>query len=311
MHRFARRNACCALLRHTCVDLPLAIVLLLAAALSTAREAPYTLYAAGDIAQCNKAGPAYSGAEETAKVVEFGLAASPRSAVILLGDVVYPHGTDRDFANCYHPTWGRFKDRTWPSPGNHEYATPGASGYYKYFGKAAANGYYSVKLGAWQVISLDSNLKGAAHEAQLAWLERELAASGARCTLAYWHHPLYSSGWHGNIPHMRRAWDLLYRAGAELVLAAHDHTYERFAPQDAHGRLDRKRGVRQFVVGTGGAQLTPLVAPVANTEVRDNSRTGVLKLVLAEDGYSWEFMEAVYDGFPNGAAPDRGAAQCH
>lgn len=289
----------------------LALSLYVAASSASAQPATYTLYAAGDIAQCNRAGPKWSGAEETAKVVEAGLAATPDAAVILLGDVVYPHGTDRDFATCYHPTWGRFKDRTHPSPGNHEYATPGASGYYKYFGKAAGNGYYSLQLGSWHVLSLDSNLKGAAHEAQLAWLERELAASRARCTLAYWHHPLYSSGWHGNIAHMRRAWELLHKAGAELVLAAHDHTYERFAPQDAFGRLDRERGIRQFVVGTGGAQLTPFVAPVANTEVRDNSRTGVLKLVLAEGGYTWQFMEAVYDGFPNGGDPDRGAAQCH
>lgn len=296
------------------MSLPFSLSLLLVCALAAApcrAEAPYTVYAAGDIARCGKAAPRWSGAEETAKVVEFGLAANPRSAVLLLGDNVYERGTAAEFARCYAPTWGRFKDRTWPSPGNHEYATPGAAGYYGYFGKAAGKGYYSVRLGAWHVISLDSNLKGAAHAAQMAWLKQDLAANGKRCTLAYWHHPLYSSGGHGRVPMMRDAWELLYQAGAEIVLSGHDHNYERFAPQDAHGKRDDARGMRQFVVGTGGAYLTPILLPMPHSEVRDNDRTGVLKLVLGESDYQWEFVEAAYQGFPNGAAPDRGAGQCH
>ncbi len=272
---------------------------------------PYTVYAAGDIAYCDKKPALLSDAQDTAKVVEAGLAATPHAAVLLLGDNVYQKGTEREFRDCYGPTWGRFKARTWPAPGNHEYYTPGATGYFKYFGNAAGRGYYSLKLGAWHVLSLDSNLSGAAQAAQLEWIKQELAAGGARCTLAYWHHPLYSSGWHGSKSAMRPAWELLHKAGAELVLSGHDHTYERFAPQDAQGRLDRQRGIRQFVVGTGGAYYTPFKMPIENSEMRDNSRFGVLKLVLHDASYEWEFLEASYDGFPNGQAPDRGAGKCH
>jgi hypothetical protein len=289
-----------------------------AAALAGAGEArqagpgkTYTVYAAGDIAWCEKKPAMLSDANDTARLVEMGLAATPDAAVLLLGDNVYQRGTEREFRECYHPTWGRFKSRTHPSPGNHEYATPGARGYFQYFGAAAGRGYYSVELGAWHVVSLDSNLKGAAQLAQLEWLRQDLAASGARCTLAYWHHPLYSSGWHGSVATMGPAWELLYRAGAELVLSGHDHTYERFAPQDADGKLDQARGMRQFVVGTGGAYYTPFKFPLKNSEMRDNSRFGVLKLVLRDDNYAWEFLEASYDGFPNGQPPDRGAGKCH
>lgn len=282
-----------------------------AAAAPAPPSAPYTVYAAGDIAHCARTPAKWSGAEETAKLVAFGLAATPDAAVLTLGDNVYQRATAAAYRDCYHPTWGRFKERTWPSPGNHEYATPGASGYFGYFGKAAGPGYYTFRLGAWRLFSLDSNLKGAAHAAQMAWLKKELAGAGERCMLAYWHHPLYSSGGHGRVPMMRDAWELLYQAGAEIVLSGHDHNYERFAPQDAHDRLDTARGMRQFVVGTGGAFLTPILWPMEHSEVRDNTRTGVLKLVLHAERYEWEFMEAAYEGFPNGAAADRGAGQCH
>lgn len=270
-----------------------------------------TLFAAGDIAYCAHPDPKWSGAAATAAVVEAGLASDPHAAVLVLGDNTYPRGAAREFAACYHPTWGRFKDRTYPAPGNREYRTPGARGYFDYFGKAAGRGYYRISLGSWQVYSLDSNLASGPAAAQLAWLEQELAAHPSHCTLAYWHHPLYSSGGHGSIPQMRTAWDLLYRAGAEIVLSGHDHDYERFAPQDGAGRRDKAGGIRQFVVGTGGAFPTPFLWPLPNSEVRDNSRTGVLKLVLKEGGYSWEFLEAVYEGFPNGRAPDRGEDSCH
>ena len=272
---------------------------------------PYIVYAAGDIADCTRAPPAWSGAADTARLVEAELALHARAAVLTLGDNVYQRGSVRAYADCYGPTWGRFKARTYPAPGNHEYATPNAAGYFGYFGSVAAHGYYSVKLGAWRVISLDSNLKGAAHKAQMAWLEQELAGNGERCTLAYWHHPLYSSGGHGDVGNMRDAWQLLYRAGAELVLSGHDHNYERFAPQDADGRHDAGRGIRQFVVGTGGAFLTPFRWPWKNSEMRDNNRTGVLKLVLRDASYEWEFLEAAYNGFPYGQNADRGAGRCH
>lgn len=278
---------------------------------NAAAEAPYTVYAAGDIAYCDKTSAALSGAFESARVVEAALAGAPRAAVLILGDNVYQRGTAREYADCYGPTWGRFKERTYPTPGNREYATPGASGYFAYFGSAAGRGYYSVRLGAWRLFSLDSNLTGPAQAAQLAWLEQELARSGERCTLATWHHPLYSSGGHGSMAVMRPAWQLLHRAGAEIVLSGHDHNYERFAPQDADGALDQERGMVQFVVGTGGAFPTPFLWPLKNSKMRDNSRIGVLKLVLADDGYEWEFLEAAYDGFPYGQQADRGKGQCH
>lgn len=290
----------------------LAIGLALAGTARADGAASYTVFAAGDIAHCEWTKPLYSGAEATARVVEAGLAASGDAAVLLLGDNVYQHGTAAEFQRCYDPTWGRFKARTYPAPGNREYVTPGASAYFAYFGAVAANGYYSVRLGAWRVFSLDSNLTGEAGAAQLAWLRQELAGSSERCTLAYWHHPLYSSGGHGSLPTMKAAWELLYQAGADVVLAGHDHHYERFAPQDANGKLDRARGLRQFIVGTGGSYRTPLfLRSHPNSELRENSRTGVLKLVLREGAYDWQFLEASYDGFPNGPDPDQGSGSCH
>ena len=282
-----------------------------AATAAAATAAVWTVYAAGDIADCRSKRPEVTPAAATAELVARELAANPRASVLLLGDNVYQRGSAAAYRDCYDPTWGRFKERTHPAPGNHEYATPGASGYFDYFGAAAGPGYFALKLGAWRVISLDSNLDGEAMQTQLAWLTRELAGHRSHCTLAYWHHPLYSSGGHPPNGHMRAAWQLLQRAGAELVLSGHDHDYERFAPQDADGEADRARGMRQFVVGTGGAYATPFLWPRANSEVRDANRSGVLKLVLGERGYTWEFLEATYDGFPNGQPPDRGSGTCH
>jgi 3',5'-cyclic AMP phosphodiesterase CpdA len=270
-----------------------------------------TVYAAGDIARCAGRDPAYSGAADTAGTVAAGLAQDPEAVVLALGDLTYPRGARKEFTDCYAPTWGRFKDRTWPAPGNHEYYTPGARPYFDWWGARAGRGYYSFELGSWHVISLDSNLAPAQHAAQLDWLRADLAAHPARCTLAYWHHPLYSSGGHGSIPKMRDAWQLLYAAGAELVLSGHDHDYERFAPQDADGRLDPTHGIRQFVVGTGGAYPTPFLFTVAHSEVRDSNRTGVLRLRLYTGGYGWEFVESTRLASFSIAAPDRGSAACH
>jgi 3',5'-cyclic AMP phosphodiesterase CpdA len=177
-------------------------------------------------------------------------------------------------------------------------------------------------LQGWRIYSLDSNLAGEAQARQLAWLKEELAkdeeqarGAGAKdgvapCTLAFWHHPLYSSGGHGSVPVMRDAWALLRAAGAELVLSGHDHDYERFAAQDEAGRLD-PRGLRQFVVGTGGAYPTPFLIPLAHSETRDASRNGVLRLRLYAGGYDWEFLEATPPQLPNASPPDRGSAACH
>ncbi|MCD2514998.1 metallophosphoesterase [Massilia sp. G4R7] len=287
-----------------------ALLLLAAAPLLGAAEV-YTVYAAGDIARCKHPDPRWSGAAATAALVEPLLRADPRAAVLSLGDHTYPVGAASEFANCYAPTWGRFRDRTWPTPGNHEYATPGAKPYFAYFGERAGRGYYSLRLGGWHLISLDSNLKGAAHAAQIAWLRDELKKDPAKCTLAFWHHPLYSSGGHPPPGRMRDAFQLLHAAGAELVLSGHDHDYERFAPQDADGRLDAARGVRQFVVGTGGAYATPFVFFQPNSEAREANLDGVLELRLLADAYAWRFLPAEPGRVPAGSAPDHGRRACH
>jgi 3',5'-cyclic AMP phosphodiesterase CpdA len=268
-----------------------------------------TIYAAGDIARCAHPDPRFSGAADTAAIVAAALGEDPGAVVLTLGDHTYPRGRAGEFAHCYAPTWGRFKDRTWPTPGNHEYYTPGAVPYFAYFGARAGNGHYSFDLGGWHLVSLDSNLAAPQHAAQLEWLRQDLAHHPARCTLAYWHHPLYSSGGHGSIPKMRDVWEVLWRAGAEIVLSGHDHDYERFAPQDADARPDAQRGIREFVVGTGGAYPTPFLRTAANSEVRDASQFGVLRLRLLDGGYEWEFMPA--GELPAGAVPDRGRGSCH
>lgn len=305
--------------------LPLAVTTLLVASLSgclsdrPAREEAekqvmlsdkgVSVYAAGDIADCKQYRPEDSGAARTAALVSAGLKADKEAAVLTLGDHTYPVGLLEEFTGCYDATWGKFKDRTHPSPGNHEYYTPQAVGYYRYFGAAAGPqqlGYYSFKLGSWHVVSLNSYLNAEEHRKQLDWLRQELAANPSSCTLAYWHHPLYSSGGHGSSKRMQEAWRILHAAGAELVLAAHDHGYERFAPQDADGRRDDRQGLRQFVVGTGGAQLTPFRFRKLHSQVSDNTTLGVLKLSLKEKGYEWEFLPVEKDGFS-----DRGTALCH
>ncbi|MFL5760314.1 MAG: metallophosphoesterase family protein, partial [Thermomicrobiales bacterium] len=204
------------------------------------------LLAAGDIASCSS-----SGDEATANLLD-GL----KGTVATLGDNVYENGSVTDFANCYDPTWGRAKARTKPAPGNHDYNTPGAAGYFAYFGTAAGSpttGYYSYDLGTWHVIVLNSNISMANGSAQENWLTSDLNAHPADCTLAYWHHPRYSSGAeHGSDPMSQAMWQDLYDAGAEIVLSGHDHDYERFAPMDASGAADQANGIREFVVGTGG-----------------------------------------------------------
>ncbi len=285
--------------------------LALLAAAGPALGAAYTVYAAGDIARCKHPDPRWSGAAATATLVEGLLRADPQSAVLSLGDHTYPRGAAAEFARCYGPTWGRFRERTWPTPGNHEYQTPGARPYFAYFGERAGKGYYSLRLGSWLVISLDSNLAGAAHAAQIRWLRAELARQSATCTLAFWHHPLYSSGGHLGPGRMRDAFALLHAAGAELVLSGHDHDYERFAPQDADGQLDPARGLRQFVVGTGGAYATPFLQLTAHSEVREASYDGVLALRLLDGSYEWRFLPADPGRVPAGATLDHGRATCH
>lgn len=268
-----------------------------------------TIYAAGDIADCKNLPPAASGAAKTASLIEVGLARDKNAVVLTLGDSTYPLGLPIEFENCYRPTWGRFKQRTHPAPGNHDYYTPEAIGYYGYFGEAAGpnrRGYYSFDLGGWHLISLNSYLKPEQHKEQLAWLKADLERNKARCTLAYWHHPMFSSGGHGSDSRMEEAWKMLVAADADLVLASHDHDYERFAPKDANGNRNEARGIRQFVVGTGGAKLSWFGLHRSDSEARDNSTHGVLKLTLKQRGYEWEFLPVTEGGYT-----DRGAALCH
>lgn len=268
-----------------------------------------TIYAAGDIADCRRSKPEQSGAGKTASLIAPALEKDPSAAVLSLGDHTYPSGLPAEFTECYEPTWGRFKARTYPAPGNHEYYTPAAIGYYTYFGNIAGparRGYFSFELGVWHVVSLNSNLRSEDHQKQLDWLKADLARHPAHCTLAYWHHPRFSSGGHGNNEFMQDVWQALYAANVDVVLVSHDHDYERFAPQDSEGRRDSARGIREFVVGTGGAHLTPLGFRKSNSEISDNTTHGVLRMVLKDSGYEWSFLPVAGDGFT-----DRGAALCH
>ncbi|EGF33215.1 Alkaline phosphatase [Oxalobacteraceae bacterium IMCC9480] len=261
-----------------------------------------TVFAAGDIADCRQSSAAGTMAARTAGLIAAGLAEDASAVVLTLGDNVYQSGTPAEHADCYAPTWGRFKQRTLPSPGNHEYYSKDAAGYYDYFGSLAGpdrRGYYSTGLGGWHVMSLNSNLKGAAQQAQLDWLKADLAAHPSTCSLAFWHHPVQSSGGHGSDERMRAAWQLLADAGTDLILSAHDHDYERFAPQGPDDAM------RQFVVGTGGAELSPFRFFVAGSETANNDTFGVLRLVLKATGYEWEFMPA-----GGGTYRDSGSARC-
>ena len=225
---------------------------------------------AGDIASCSRTQD-----EETAKLLD-----NIPGTVFTLGDNAYPDGTLAQFNNCYQPTWGRHKSRTRPVPGNHDYHVSGATGYFDYFGSATGDrskGYYSYNLGAWHIIALNSEITRGAGSAQEQWLRADLAANPKVCTLAYWHKPLFSSGHHGNNRHMQDIWRTLSEFNVDVVVAGHDHMYERFAPQDADGRLDPVRGIRQFIVGTGGAPVYQVRRLQPNSEARGHE-WGVLVL---------------------------------
>jgi hypothetical protein len=242
------------------------------------------------------------------------LVSRPFDAVFDLGDEQYVSGQLSAYELYYGPTWGRVKAITYPVPGNHDYETVGASGYYAYFGSAAGDpskGYYSFDIGSWHVIALNSNCSmiggcqpGSAEE---TWLRRDLASDRARCTLAYWHHPRFSSGIvHGSQAAVRPLWRALDDYRADVVLSGHEHNYERFAPQTAEGRVDPGSGIREFVVGTGGASHYPLGPPIPNSEVRNDTTFGVLQLTLHPAGYEWRFLPE-----EGGAFTDSGTASCH
>ncbi len=278
---------------------------------TTARKAPstFTLVGAGDIAGCGD----LSGAEATAKLID-GIP----GAVFAAGDLAYTSGTFQEFEDCYQPTWGRFKQRTKPAPGNHEYNGSDAVGYFLYWGRQAgdpAKGYYSYDLGAWHIVVLNTNcnvkvLGGCAEGSpEETWLRKDLAAHPNACILAYGHHALFSSGLfssHARHEELRPFWQDLYAAHADLILAGHEHSYERFAPQDPEGRADTEHGIRQITVGTGGKSHTFLSFAQPNSEVRNMDTFGVLKLTLAPGNYKWEFIPEAGKTFR-----DSGQGTCH
>jgi hypothetical protein len=268
-----------------------------------------TIYAAGDIADCRKFAPADTPAAETAAIISKGLRRDKNAVVLTVGDHTYPVGLLSEFNDCYDKTWGKFKERTYPAPGNHEYYTPEAVGYYSYFSDAndpTRRSYYSVEVGKWHVVSLNSNLRDSAYATQLTWLKNDLAKHPSKCTLAYWHHPLFSSGGHGNNNFMKETWKALEAANADVILSGHDHDYERFAPQDVDGKRDDAHGIREFIVGTGGAYLTPIFLHKANSEIVNNHTFGVLKLTLKANSYEWEFIPVAGSTFT-----DHGKGECH
>ena len=269
----------------------------------------FTLVGAGDIASCRD----LSGAEATAKLIEH-----IPGTVFAAGDLAYESGNTAEFENCYGKTWGRFKDRTKPVPGNHEYHGYSASGYFQYWGAQAGDagkGYYSYDLGNWHIIALNTNCASpplggcAAGSPQEQWLRQDLADHAHACILAYGHHALYSSGLfkeHAVHPELRPLWQALYEAHADLILAGHEHSYERFAPQDPDGHAEAADGIREIVVGTGGKDHGPLGFALNNSEVRNWDAFGVLKLTLSPSKYTWEFIPVKGATFR-----DSGSGTCH
>jgi len=269
----------------------------------------FTLVGAGDIAWCGN----LSGAQATAKLID-----KIPGTVFAAGDLAYENGSYEEFENCYEPTWGKFRNRTKPAPGNHEYNGSQASGYFRYWGTQAGDplkGYYSFDLGAWHIIALNTNCSVAALDGcgegsrEEVWLREDLSAHANSCILAYGHHALFSSGFlskHARHAELRPFWQDLYAAHADLVLAGHEHSYERFAPQDPDGKQDPEQGIRQITIGTGGRSHSLLGFPQENSEVRNADTFGVLKLTLSPGKYKWEFVPEA-----GGKFHDSGEGTCH
>jgi hypothetical protein len=252
---------------------------------------------AGDIGYCGS--PA---AEATARLLD-----RISGTVFTTGDNAYMSGSSEEYRQCYDPSWGRHRSRTRPVPGNHEYVT-GADAYFDYFGSSAGPrgaGYYSYSVGPWQVIALNSEIPSGPGSPQQQWLRQELSLHRTFCSAVYWHRPRFSSGQNGDNPDMRDVWRTLYEFDVDLVINGHDHTYERFAPQDPDGRPDAAHGIRQFVVGTGGAPLYALPMIHVNSEVRA-AAWGVAVFTLSSVGYQWEFVPVDGESFH-----DAGSGTCH
>jgi acid phosphatase type 7 len=305
-----------ATLAATCV----ALLGILVPTVPAARAADPVIAAAGDIA-CDPNDPYYiagfGDATHCRQRYTSNLLVNAGLAVVLpLGDLQYDSATLADFQSVYHPTWGRVKAITRPVLGNHE---PGnARGYFDYFNGGGVRsgpagergkGYYSFNVGDWHLIALNSNcarVPCGAGSAQERWLRADLAANGNLCTLAYWHHPRFSSGHDGSNGFMQPIWKALVDGGADVAATGHSHNYERFAPMNASGKRDNANGVRQFVVGTGGAFFTGLGSAKPNSEVRQNHTFGVLMLTLSPTSYSWKFAPESGKTFT-----DTGTGNCH
>jgi chitodextrinase len=280
---------------------------------SPAYAADPVIYAAGDIAcEPGSASDATHCRERyTSDIILSGGAAR----ALALGDLQYNSASLSNLRNSYDKTWGRFKSITRPVLGNHEST---GNGYFDYFYGSGVNngfagtrgkGYYSHNVGAWHLIGLNSNCSRvpcSSGSAQEQWLKADLAANKAKCTLAYWHHPRWSSGHDGDGTFMQAIWKDLYDADADVVLVGHSHNYERFAPQNANGQRDTTRGIREFVVGTGGAFFTGIGSAHANSEVRQNHTFGVLRLTLHASSYDWKFMPIAGKVWT-----DSGTGSCH
>jgi len=285
-------------------------------------DSPPFLAGAGDIAKC---GGRLKNAEATAKLLDelFPPGEEANGVIFTLGDNVYPSGTREEFAECYEPTWGRHKERTRPTLGNHDYRTERGAPYFEYFGENAGDpgkGYYSYELGEWRILALNTlcdedEIGCGPGSPQYEWLKQELEENPAACTAAYGHHPRFSSGKHGSEEAIAPLFELLYDYGVDVYLAGHEHNYERFGPVDPQGRLDPERGVRQFIVGAGGRELRSLSGfggllggsdRLPASEAIDNTSYGILKLTLYPDSYEWEFLPIEGHSFR-----DSGSAECH
>ena len=276
--------------------LPIALCLvattLLPSAVPGATRPTATLLAVGDVASCE--------VETDERVAE--LVARTPGTVALLGDLAYDSGTAVEFAQCFMPAWGRILPRARAALGNHEYANgrSDASVARSILG-LSAGGWYSFELGAWHVVVLNSNCDEvggcSAGSRQWRWLRRDLERhQAARCTLAFWHHPRFSSGLHGFDVRLAAFWSLLAARRADVVLSGHDHDYERFAPIS---------GIRSFVVGTGGRGVRPFGTIDPRSVARQAESYGVLRLTLRPRGYSWRFLTA-----SGPAYADAGSATC-
>ncbi len=275
--------------------------------------------AAGDIA-CDPSDPNYHGGTGTStacrqRYTSDLLVNGDYDAVLALGDQQYQSGALSAFNTVYDPTWGRVKSITYPIVGNHEYGQSGASGYFDYFGSAAGErgkGYYSFDLASWHIVAINSNCSEVsggcgAGSPQESWLRADLSAHPADCTIAMWHHGRWSSGHDGDNTFMQTMWADLNDAGVEILLSGHSHDYERFAPQNENGSLDNTNGVRQFIVGTGGAFFTGLgIHFDPNSQVHQSNTFGILKLTLRSDAYDWQFVPEAGKTFT-----DSGTTACH